>query len=117
MTTPQQQAIEALWVSQQVTSGVEVTYKQGTRSVTLTAVPGRAQIETYDGTGFTSSQRIADWIMKVTDLDGLLPKADDQILWEERKYSCIAVSGQVVFEYVGPHRTLVRVHTREVTRG
>lgn len=116
MTNPQQLAVDALWIGQSITAGVEVSYRtSGRPAVTLTAVPGRTITETFDGDGFAQQTKMADWLVKASDL-GLKPKGGDRIEWGNRRFEVVSGRNEANYEYIGSHRLLMRIHTQEVSR-
>lgn len=116
MTTPQQLAIDALWIGQSITAGVEVTYRRAGRpAVTVTAVPGRTITETFDGDGFAQQTKMADWIVKASAL-GFTPTGGDRIEWGNRRFEVVSGRNESNYEYIGSHRVLIRIHTQEVSR-
>ena len=113
MPTPQEAAVDVLWLSQKAAAGVAVTYSRGATNVSLTAVPGRTITEQDNGDGTVRTMRVVDFVVLKTDL-GLTPALADKITWGTRKFAVHMPAGVRHFETIGPYQTMYRIHTKEI---
>jgi hypothetical protein len=111
-----------LWDGLRAQAGIEITYRRGTMETTLDAVKaGNLQTLTTPD-GYTASVFDDDFLVRVDDLflGGVrtLPRRHDKIEWEDdncdKHEFDVGIDGfDRQFRYVGPYRSVLRVHTTE----
>lgn len=99
-----------------------VIYRRGAASVTLAAVLGRTRIDVEDAEGVTVRSYVRDFLLRADDLrlggDRILPQPGDRI--EEAAddgtyiHEVLPLAGGDCWRWSDPHRTIIRVHTRQV---
>lgn len=101
-------------------AGETVTYRRGAGSVSITAVPGRSNIQVLDQVGSSFQESLVDFSIDIDDLVidsvAVLPEPFDSIEREieggkTATYEVLADGGRACFD-VDALRTQVRVHTK-----
>lgn len=96
---------------------VRITYRRGGSTVSLKAVVGRTNHETYGPEGELLSSRSTDWVFRTADLrlagSPTLPQVGDEIVANGRTYLVRPVGGDRSYRFPDPFRTLLRVYTVE----
>ena len=102
-------------------AGESVTYARGTETVELTAWPGSSLFAVSAPAGQARVLRAdADWLFKAADLafGGALatPQKDDclTVVRDGLRlvYEAATPTGETVWRYSDPQRTVIRLHTR-----
>lgn len=107
----------------QSAAGIQVTYRRGSQSTTLAAVPAMSRFSVEDGRGFKTNLRVNDFLVLAADLqfDGqpVEPKAGDQI--EVHRLDGLQVyrvmspgAGEPDWKYSDTANTRLRIHTKFV---
>lgn len=115
MPTPLANAVNVAFNSLAFAGGVCVTYTQGlTIHKNVEALPGRTDTESQFSDGTIRTSRMADFIVPIESLFGLVPMKGDTIVWDDRKYEVMHPAGGRVYDEMGPYKQLYRIHTKEV---
>lgn len=117
MPSPFDASVNALWLALKQAGGVTVIYTRRSDSTqkNLIAVRGSTATESDLGDGVVRTDRMFDWILKISDL-GFEPERGDTIKYIDRLYEVMNPTGgkHVEEQALG---TLYRIHTKEVYAG
>lgn len=116
MTDPfVQTSLQRLQSSLRAAAGVEVTYTHSSQGVTysVTAIPGRTDIEADQGDGILRTMRLHDFIVEMADMM-YEPSEGDRIAWDDRVYEVNNPASDRYAAEVGPYKQTWRIHTVEV---
>ncbi len=105
------------------TFGKTVIYSRGTAWAVITALAGRTDYEEETADGGLVRHQARDWIVKTADLVlasvEVLPQEGDMIAEivgdKTATYRVLNVGGEGCYRYCDPTRTLLRVHTKQVS--
>jgi hypothetical protein len=94
-----------------------VTYTRGQESIELQATAGRSEHPAFTADGVVTTVEAADFLFAAADLvlGGRLatPQRGDTILSGQETYQVLApAAGETEWEYLGPAKLTIRVHTK-----
>jgi hypothetical protein len=99
-----------------------VTYARAAIIFTMSATPGRTEVDVFDNTGASTRLKPVDWIVTTADLvtGGITdPKRGDTITSEGVVYQVAPVEGvdisSDVFAYTTAARDRTRIHTQVIS--
>ncbi len=95
--------------------GESVTYTSGSKSVMLTARPGRTQIETVDDAGAMVVGYTHDWMVSASELTAT-PEPGDRLTWTTSgttyTYEVSPLTDGRCWRWSGPPGVEYRIHTK-----
>lgn len=108
----------ANWLAEQMLSHASdcITYTRDAVSIDMQATVGSTAFESDQGDGGFVRFESKDFIFqakKLVDRIGL-PKDGDTIHDGQHTYEVLSLSGSQPFRYCDRHRTLIRVHTKQI---
>ena len=111
-----------VWLAQQLKAHVSrtVTYRRGIDEVTVQATLGESEFPRESSEGLTTEDRTQDFLILTSDLVfsavTITPEPGDEIeLTDVGTFEVTSPGGsEPAWRFSGPHRLLLRIHTREV---
>ncbi len=93
-----------------------VTYRRGETELALTATFGRTQYEVEDEYGLRVGAEVTDFLILAADFAPTFgePEAGDQITTDVTVFEVMSLAGQGHWRWSDPHRTVMRIHAKEV---
>lgn len=100
--------------------GRSVSYTQASTTVTgITAVPQDEEYSVWDGEGGHTKIQSNDWILKLSDLDGLEPRPGDRVTETrngvERVYEVMPIDKRPAAEDHDNAGVMVVVHSKRIS--
>jgi hypothetical protein len=120
---PDMLAAGAAWLTQQLNAaaGTTVTYRRGSDEAEVTATIGRSDFEAADQSGVVENWEARDYLVPTDQLPFGEPLRGDVIVETsgglDLEYEVAAPRGVPVFRYGDAFRSIVRIHTKQVTDG
>jgi len=109
------------WLEQQRTAHCSspVTYRRGETELEVNATFGRTEYEVEDDYGLRVGAEVMDFLVLGEDLSPTFgePEAGDQIVADSAVFEVMSLAGQGHWRWSDPHRTTMRIHTKEVGSG
>ena len=106
-----EQAMKALRLVQSEVLSKEVTYRHGTETVVIRAVPGQTLFRAENEYGQWVRTQRRDFIIE----DGqfpFFPERGDVIEFAGREFEVLAPNDEPVWRWSDPYHTALRVHTK-----
>ena len=106
-----EQAMKALRLVQSEVLSKEVTYRHGTETVVVRAVPGTAAFRAENEYGRWVRIQVRDFIVQ----DGqfaFFPERGDVIEFAGREFEVLAPNDEPVWRWSDPYHTAMRIHTK-----
>ena len=105
------------WLSGQQRSycSTPVEYRRGVDSHTVEAVLGQTNYDVVDEYGGRVGAQVADFLVRAEAFPFDTPQPGDQIVYDGVVYEVMDLAGQGHWRWSDPDRTMLRIHTREVT--
>ena len=93
-----------------------VTYRRDPTELVVNATFGRTEYEVEDEHGLRVAAHVTDFLILASDLKPTFgePEAGDQIVTDGVVYEVMNLAGQGHWRWSCPHRTTMRIHTRQV---
>ena len=93
-----------------------VTYRRGQTEASLNATFGRTEYEVEDDSGIRVAAHAIDFLIVATDLEPTFgePEAGDQIVADGQVHEVLDLAGQGHWRWSDPHRTTMRIHTKQI---
>ena len=93
-----------------------VTYRRDQVSLELQATFGRTEYEVEDGHGLRVGAEVMDFLIAAADFTQTFtePEAGDEIVADGVVFEVMSLAGQGHWRWSGPHRTAMRIHTKEI---
>lgn len=118
MPTIRERALDTLWHAQHTNGGKTVVYQSGRAECSLVAVPAQTLAELELGDGVIRTAKLADWIVKASDLilrnEQATPQVGDRIIDGATTYEVMHLTGGQHYEKIGMSNLYWRIHSREV---
>ena len=93
-----------------------ITYSRGSVTFTMKATPGSTPFESSQSDGGVLRFESKDFIVQASAFQLLdEPKDGDKINDGAHDYEVLALSGEAPFRYCDRHRTLMRIHTKQIS--
>ena len=109
----------ATWLTKQLLDNASdpITYSRGAVSLTMCATIGNTAFDSEQADGSMIRFESRDYIFEAAKLVPLLglPQDGDLIHDGDHTYELLALNGAQPFRYSDRHRTLLRVHTKQVS--
>ena len=106
------------WLADKLASHAagEVEYRRGNDAYTVSAAKGQTEYETTDDYGLVLAAETRDFLIAADAFpEGLVePQAGDRIVAGGVVYEVLDLAGQGAWRWTDAHRTMLRIHTREV---
>ena len=95
----------------------QVTYRRGETEGLLSATFGRTEYEIEDDFGLRVAAHAIDFLILAADLEPSFgtPRPGDQIVADGQVYEVLDLAGQGHWRWSDPHRTTLRIHTKQIT--
>ena len=116
-----------MWLAGQLKNHASVTvkYKRGVESVSVSATVGRSMFELVSAANVLTKLDVRDYLILADDLilsgSGIQPQAGDTI--EETQvsikhtYEVMSPGDEPLFRFADEFRTMLRIHTKEISSG
>ena len=93
-----------------------VTYRRGETELELQATFGRTEYEVEDGYGLRVAAQVTDFLVSAADLLPTFgePEAGDEIVTTGAVFEVMPLAGQGHWRWTDPHRTAMRIHSRQI---
>ena len=104
----------------QAAAGEKITYRRGTQSVVVSAVPGETEFEEFGSEGeFRAQIKYTDWLIKPGCLkfDGqpITPERGDEIERKDgERFHVLPGNQNATWRWANAHRTHYRIHSLRV---
>jgi len=95
--------------------GREITYRRGSETGTLTAIPNDEERMTYADNGMAMRIWLRVWLIKVADLPFGLPQRGDEILQGAEVFEALPHEDEPAWRYADDTRTEVRILTKQIS--
>jgi len=94
----------------------QVTYRRGETELELSATFGRPDREVEDQFGVRVGATMTDVLIAAADFAPTFdePEAGDRIVAEGTVYEVLDLAGQGHWRWSDPHRTTLRIHTKQI---
>ncbi len=101
-------------LSQHVSS--PVTYRRDVTELELQATFGRTGEEVEDDHGVRVGAEVTDFLVAAVDFTPIFgePEAGDEIVADGIVFEVMSLAGQGHWRWSDPHRTAIRIHTKEI---
>ena len=108
-----EQAMKALRLVQNEVLSKEVTYRHGTETVVVRAVPGQTLFRAENEYGQWVRTQRRDFIIRADQLDAP-PERGDVIVFDGGEFEVLAPNDEPVWRWSDPYHTAYRVHTKHI---
>jgi len=109
-----------MWSALVDDAAITITYKRGSTSLSLTAIPGfrATDLAIAALSGQVDSFVRMDFVLRRSDLILGMPERKDEIVWTDdggtmRTMEVLPIAGERMYDPVDPQSLLLRVHTKE----
>ena len=94
-----------------------VTYRRGGMELSLNTIFGRTQYEVEDEYGVRVGAEVMDFLILAADFSPTFgePEAGDQITSDGTVFEVMSLAGQGQWRWSDPHRTVMRIHAKQVS--
>lgn len=108
----------AAWMAGQLLANASdpITISRGAITLALQAMIGSTSFDSVESDGSITRFESKDFIVEAAKLVGTigLPQDGDLINDGKHSYEALALTGEQPFRYSDRHRTLIRIHTKQV---
>lgn len=108
----------AAWLNKQIADHARdpITYSRGAVSLTLYATIGNTAFDSEQADGSMIRYESRDYVIEAAKLVPLLglPQDGDLIHDGDHTYELLSLNGAQPFRYSDRHRTIIRVHTKQI---
>ena len=93
-----------------------VSYRRGETEAVLNTTFGRTEYEVEDDYGLRVGAEVTDFLVSADDFTPTFgePEAGDQIVADGVVFEVMSLAGQGHWRWSDPHRTTMRIHTKEI---
>ncbi len=106
------------WLAQQrgAHCASQVTYRRGETESLLSATFGRTEYEVEDDFGLRVAAHATDFLVVAADFEPTFgkPQPGDQIVADGQVHKVLDLAGQGHWRWSDPHRTTMRIHTKQI---
>ena len=108
----------AAWLTRQIANHASdpITYSRGAVSLSITATKGTTSFDSEQSDGSMIRFESIDYLIEAATLTPTmgLPQDGDLIHDGDHTYELLALNGAQPFRYSDRHRTIIRVHTKQI---